>query len=46
MVWRLPAQKLFTSIAAFELLGTAYRFKTEIAGDGEIKTVCSMEIFI
>ncbi|HEY6977360.1 MAG TPA: D-alanyl-D-alanine carboxypeptidase/D-alanyl-D-alanine-endopeptidase [Chitinophagaceae bacterium] len=30
-------QKLFTSIAAFELLGTGYRFKTEIGYDGEIK---------
>src|SRR4030095_16567514 len=30
-------QKLFTSIAAFELLGKDYRFKTEIGYDGEIK---------
>src|SRR5204863_2368213 len=30
-------QKLFTSIAAFELLGNNYRFKTEIGYDGEIK---------
>src|SRR4051812_15298778 len=30
-------QKLFTSIAAFELLGNNYRFKTEIGYTGEIK---------
>src|SRR4051794_15895581 len=30
-------QKLFTSVAAFELLGKDYRFKTEIGYDGEIK---------
>src|SRR3954452_16171796 len=29
-------QKLFTSVAAFELLGKDYRFKTEIGYDGEI----------
>src|SRR6266545_1026139 len=30
-------QKLFTSVAAFELLGNDYRFKTESGYDGEIK---------
>src|SRR6266487_4099865 len=30
-------QKLFTSVAAFELLGNNYRFKTELGNDGEIK---------
>jgi serine-type D-Ala-D-Ala carboxypeptidase/endopeptidase (penicillin-binding protein 4) len=30
-------QKLFTSIAAFELLGKDYRYKTDIGYDGEIK---------
>src|SRR4051794_7945482 len=30
-------QKLFTSVASFELLGNTYRFKTEIGYDGEIK---------
>jgi D-alanyl-D-alanine carboxypeptidase/D-alanyl-D-alanine-endopeptidase (penicillin-binding protein 4) len=30
-------QKLFTSVAAFELLGNNYRFKTESGYDGEIK---------
>src|SRR5690349_8747552 len=30
-------QKIFTSAAAFELLGNNYRFKTEIGYDGEIK---------
>lgn len=30
-------QKLFTSVAAFELLGNNYKYKTEIGYDGEIK---------
>jgi len=30
-------QKLFTSVAAFELLGTEYKYKTEIGYDGELK---------
>jgi len=30
-------QKLFTSVAAFELLGSNYKYKTEIGYDGEIK---------
>jgi serine-type D-Ala-D-Ala carboxypeptidase/endopeptidase (penicillin-binding protein 4) len=36
----LPAastQKLFTSVAAFELLGADYRYKTKLGYDGEIK---------
>jgi D-alanyl-D-alanine carboxypeptidase/D-alanyl-D-alanine-endopeptidase (penicillin-binding protein 4) len=30
-------QKLFTSMAAFELLGNDYKYKTEIGYDGEVK---------
>src|SRR5215831_7455568 len=30
-------QKLFTGVAAFELLGKDYKYKTEIGYDGEIK---------
>jgi serine-type D-Ala-D-Ala carboxypeptidase/endopeptidase (penicillin-binding protein 4) len=31
-------QKIFTSVAAFELLGKDYRYKTELGYDGEITT--------
>jgi len=31
-------QKIFTSVASFELLGNNYRYKTEIGYDGEIKS--------
>ncbi|CAN5513719.1 D-alanyl-D-alanine carboxypeptidase/D-alanyl-D-alanine-endopeptidase [soil metagenome] len=40
-------QKIFTSVAAFELLGKDYRYKTEVGYDGEIKdSVLNGNIYI